>query len=242
MSYRGCYILSMQLKLKVYSKIMSFVVKKESLVIPGPSLKTLRKRITEFKSKALCNSTIKARKSQWAFYQIFCNKFSLKPFGFSLDQICLYIVFLAESLCYSSILTYLQALVFKARMSGQYRPDIHHPDVKIILRGVKRAGIHPPKREAMLLSYIVRIFDVLGSKSPLVSQFWTACLLMFRALFCISHIVPSDHTLRWSDVKFKDWGVLIVVRLAKFLLKEGLSIPLACISEERYCVWQYAIG
>lgn len=88
----------------------------------------------------------------------------------------------------------------------------------------------------MKWSYMVRIFGVLGVKSPLVCQFWTACLLMFRALLRISHIVPLAHTLRWSDLKFKDWGVLVCIRSAKSLPDEGLSIPLARVSDIRFCV------
>lgn len=144
--------------------------------------------------------------------------------------------FLSEFLCYSSIVTYLQALNYMARLRGFPKPPVHHSDVKFILRGVKRKGIHRPSRRPMLWSYLKKLYRGLCFKSPLEVQFWTACILMFGSLLCISHIVPSQHTLRWYEVKFKKWGVLLNIRSAKCLPTEGLCIPLAQAVDKRFCV------
>lgn len=215
---------------------MRCVVKMNYCLTPGPSLKKLKKKVVTFKCNALAKSTVKARKSQWACYRIFCNRFNVNYRDMSVEKICLYVVFLSEFLCYSSIKTYLQSLAFMARLRGWHKPQIHHSDVKFILLGVKRKGIQPPSRKPMLKSYLKKLYGVLRFDTPLIKQFWTACILLFRALLRVSHIIPSDHTLCWSDVKFKRWGVLLYIRSAKCIPREGLVIPLAFTQDKRFCV------
>lgn len=153
-----------------------------SFHIPGRSLRTLRKKVVAFKCKAVAKTSVKTRKSQWVCYCIFCNRFDLNYMDMSVDKICLYVVFLSEILCYSSIRTYLQALVFMSKLNGWAYPQVYHLDVKFIFHGIKRRGIQPPSRKPMLWSYLKKLYGVLNFNSPLMLQFWTACILMFRAL------------------------------------------------------------
>lgn len=116
-------------------------------------------------------------------------------------------------------------------------PEISHPELKFILQGVKRSkprveGGSKPVR----WSHLKRIYNHLYLVKPIYCQFWTACLLMFRALLHISHIIESDHTLFWSDVKFKEWGVLLCVRSAKCRYAGIHEIPIASITDKRFCI------
>lgn len=197
----------------------------------------LKKRMKKLKGKAVTSATKRSRASQWNCYKMFCKKFQLSWLCMSIFQISLYIVFLSEFLCHDSIVTYLQSLRYMSYVLRFPVPEISHPELKFILRGIKRSK---PKGECgskpIRWSHIKRIYNQLCLVNPIYCQFWTACLLMFRALLRISHIIDSDHTLYWSDVRFKKWGVLLSIRSAKCRYSGIHEIPVASICDKRYCV------
>lgn len=198
----------------------------------------LKKRMRKFKAKAVTSATHKSRTSQWKCYKLFCKKFHLSPLCVSVSQLSLYVVFLSEFLCHASILAYLQCLKYMSFTVGFAVPDIHHPELKFILRGIECFNPHGscPSRP-MRWCYFRRMFDHICLSTPVYCQFWTACLLMFRALLRISHVICSDHSLFWSDVKFKKWGVLLCIRSAKCRYSGVHEIPLASLPEaNRFCV------
>lgn len=84
----------------------------------------------------------------------------------------------------------------------------------------------------MLWSYLKRMYMCIQISSPLLCQFWTACLVMFWSLLRISHIVPSDHTLPW----FQEWGVVLSIRSVKCNYSEVHEIRIRSIKNPRYGV------
>lgn len=176
----------------------------------------LQKRMKKFKDRAVSSATRKSRASQWNCYKLFCKRFHLSLLCMSVYQISLYIVFLSEFLCHASIVCYLQSLRFMSYKLGFPVPEISHPELKFILKGIKRCNPHGRcASKPMRWCYFKMLYKKLHPSSPIYGQFWTACLLMFRTLLWVSHVIPSDHTLYWSDVKFKKWGVLLCIRSAK---------------------------
>lgn len=82
-----------------------------------------------------------------------------------------------------------------------------------------------------------RIFVVVDFTSHEEKLTWIALLLMFRTLLRISHIIISPHTLHRSDVCFKSWGVVILIKSAKNRKRGSrkVEIPLVNSNCETLC-------
>lgn len=123
-------------------------------------------------------------------------EFSVKsltyPHGVCLFTSYLYVVFLSEFLCHTSIVAYLQALRFMSYRLRFPVPEISHPEIGFILRGIKRCIPHTrTPSEPMRWAYFKKLYKTIPLSSPLGCQFWTACLFMFRSLLRILHFIPS---------------------------------------------------
>lgn len=105
-------------------------------------MEILQKRITKFKGRAVTNATLRSRRSQWLCYKDFCVKLKQSYWCMSLYQLSLYIVFLSEFMSHSSIVSYLHALRFMSYQLKFPVPEISHPEIKFILRGIQRSQSH----------------------------------------------------------------------------------------------------
>lgn len=196
----------------------------------------LQKRIKICKDKAVSVATLKSKKNQWNCYKDFCSQFNLSHWCMSLYQLSLYVVFLSEFMCYSSIVAYLHALRFMAYRLEFPVPEVSSPELKFILQGIKCMFRHKVKpSKPMRWSYFSHMYKTVRLSSPLGCQFWSACLLMFRSLLRIPHFIPSEHTLCWSDVRFKEWGVVLCVRSAKCRYSGIHLVPIAEIPNSKLC-------
>lgn len=60
----------------------------------------------------------------------------------SVYQISLYIVFLSEFMCHSSIITSIHALRFMASVKKVPVPALFHPEIVFVLKGIERNESH----------------------------------------------------------------------------------------------------
>lgn len=151
------------------------------------------------------------------------------------DVLSWYVAFLAESMSPTSILTYIQAIVFMAKLKSIPIPDFSDVKIAHLLTGLKKSGRSVcVVREPVLVSHLVKMYFELQFRSIVDVQFWAACLLMFRALLRISNIV-GVHALACDDVKYTSWGMLLSIRSAKCSTGSVHIIPIASINSVGLC-------
>lgn len=122
---------------------------------------------------SVAQSTWKSRASQWRCYVRFCLKFKLYPLPCSDDQLSLYATHLSEYMSHSSIIVYLQAVIFGAKLALSEPPCISNPSVKLVLEGTKRNGI-PVSSGAIpiTLPVLKKLYSVLNLSKVVSRVFW----------------------------------------------------------------------
>lgn len=186
---------------------------------------------------SVASSTWKSRKSQWRCYRRFCTTFQLTPLPCSDDQLSLYGSFLYKYLSHSSMLVYLQAVIFASKLSACTPPSLNFPSVKMVLEGSRRTG-KPVGHGAIpvTITTLKELFPNVDLSRRAECVLWASCLLMFFTLLRISHVVDSTHTLLVKDVISHDWGLMLTVRSSK--TSKGfnpIKLPLCKIPDKRFC-------
>lgn len=195
---------------------------------------------------AVAASTLRARLVQWNCYKRFCVKFSINVLPCSSKRLSIYASYLSPFMSYSSIITYLQAVIFVHKINGLEPPSASSPVVKLTLEGIKRScSSIPHKRDPIKLSHLKSFYGHLDLQRESDLLFWGMCLFLFRTLLRVSHVVISPHTLTWKDVKFKPWGLLVYVRSSKTdqFGSEVVKLPVYRIINTKFCAvfWLRAI-
>lgn len=183
-------------------------------------------------------STLRARLTQWKCYLRFCRAYRLSPLPCSSDCLSIYAAYLLPYMTYSSIVTYIQAVVFVHKVKGLTPPSSADVISKITLDGIKRVSSgHSRKRDPITLSHLKRLYSYLDVSSPSDLLFWSICLFLFRTLLRVSHVVSSPHTLYRKDVKFTSWGMWIYVRSSKTnqLRNDTVKIPVYNLPLKSFC-------
>lgn len=156
----------------------------------------------------------------------------------SAKKLSIYASYLSSYMSYSSIVTYLQAVIFMHKVNGFEPPSGSSPVVKLTLEGIKRSSKGSSrKRDPIKISHLKRLYSILNVNIDSDLLFWGMCLFLFRTLLRISHVVDSSHTLMVKDVKFKAWGFVVLVRSSKTdqLGSEVIKLPVYKIKDTRFC-------
>ena len=99
--------------------------------------------VQQFLDAGLAPSTRRTYAAAWKRYQSFANTFSLPLLPISQEKVTLFVAFLGtEGLAVSTVETYLAAfryLQIRSDPSDTF-PSLHTPHMKILLRGIARAG------------------------------------------------------------------------------------------------------
>lgn len=139
---------------------------------------------------------------------------------------------------YSSVLAYINGVTFMLKLKGYKPPDISDTMIKMTLSGLKRDDKSSSrKRDPVKLSHLKRIYKSLKCEIDIDLLFWSMCLFLFRTLLRVSHIVSSPHTLRRSDIKLTDWGLIVSIRSSKTDQhgSHPVRIPVNKLSLSDYC-------
>lgn len=141
-----------------------------------------------------------------------------------------YLTFLSIHMKLNSVLVYYQSVRFFHKLFGLEAPSLAHPYLRSILAGV---GNIPEARavpkEPFTPFLLKKIARVLVLELDVHVLTWTALIIMFRSLLRISHLTDSEHTLRRSDVVFKNWGVILTVHSSKTMKEGGQSVLLPLV-------------
>ena len=185
------------------------------------------------------SSTQSTRSIQVAAYIEFCETFAdrLQPYPCDMQQACLYMVYLARRLSFSSIRNYMSAL--NNHLKDLSIPPLDYADHKFkkCLAGIKRVkGAGVKQASPLLPRELLRIFDHM-SRAPPHTSVRAAMLLSFRALLRKGHVTHSDLSLVREDFCFKPWGLLLnVVKSKTNQYRERVhKIPVSCVRDTRLC-------
>lgn len=109
---------------------------------------------------------------------------------------------------YSSIVTYYQAVVFYHKLFGFRVPLLSDFRLKYILAGIQREpGKSKCPMDPFSSNHLKKLYFAVNLDFDLDFFIWVACLILFRSLLRVSHVVVSPHALKRSDVSFKSWGL-----------------------------------
>lgn len=170
--------------------------------------------------------------------------FGFEPVPCSIVNLCRYVVFLARSLSYSSIICYLNILRLIHLESG-FRNPLEDFRVKSILRGIKRTIGAPVKRKLPITGDILLdMYKKLDLSSSFHATFWAAAIVAFFSFLRKSSILPKNaasfnrnYQLCCSSVTFTDFGALLLVQHTKTIQCRDrvLRIPLPMIQGSPLC-------
>lgn len=144
---------------------------------------------------------------------------------------------LAKFMKHSSIVGYLQTVVFYHNISDIPAPTMGSTSLKATLTGISnRHGHCKDQKEPMTVPDLRAIYSVLDLSDFEVLHFWAATLLLFRSLLRVSHVVSSPHTLKVQDVQWTPYGFLLRIRSSKTRRKgDTRSIPIARLTDNSLC-------
>ena len=177
-------------------------------------------------------SSQSTRKSQWKHYFRFCEEFSQVPLPASLETILLYLVYMAETFKYVTIINYLSALWLLHKLANVDHVDPKGFEIHITLRGIRHClGDVQKQARPVSVQELLHIYSVLDFSKSEDLAFWCAIVLCFRGLLRKSNVVEEGLAILFRDVQFFEWGVLVTVRRTKTIcFKERvLEIPFSYI-------------
>ena len=190
------------------------------------------------RENSVSESTLKNREMQWRCYLRACNEFGWSPLPCNVNQACLYVTFLSDTLQYTSIVAYYQAVIFFHVCEGLPPTRLSNPVLLATMNGIKRLGASAPRgKDPMFPSHLKEIARVVDYTDIIEILVFVAVLLLFRSLLRVSHVIDSAHTLLRSDVKFNEQGCIILIRSSKTHRKgsDNFCIPIAIGRDRSIC-------
>ena len=109
----------------------------------------------------------------------------------SSHTICQYAAFLAQSLTYASINSYLAIIGLLHKEFGLVNPLTDNWPLKPLLTGVKRVkGNQVVQKLPITLDILRGIYRIISLRSSFDASFWAVCLVAFYGFFRKSHLLP----------------------------------------------------
>lgn len=133
------------------------------------------------------------------------------------DQtVSLYITYLTDHVCFSTIANYVSSVWSLHNFLGEEPIAKGSFLVTCTLKGAKRLlGDITLSADPLFPSNLLDIYRALDYKDLSDLVFWTATCLAFRCLLRKSHYTVSPHTLRVDDIVFTDYGMSVSLRSSK---------------------------
>lgn len=185
----------------------------------------------------LAPSTRLCANSRLRKYLTFCETYARPPFPCDSWQVCLYITWLAKSMRYASIRSYLSSLNLQIKAAGGVAIDYGNFNIRRCLAGARRSLGDSPRQAAPLLPGQLAAMLAHLSDSPGHTAFKAAILTSFRGLLRKAHITRSDAPLLREDFSFHPWGMTLRIKKTKTIqfAERTLDIPIARVSHPLLC-------
>ena len=199
---------------------------------------------------SIANSSRRVYAQGQSSFSSFCSGLQIRPYPLSQHNLCLFTTYLARTLSYSTIRTYLAAVRFRNIELGFYSNFEPMQNLQMLLRGIKRVkGISlRPSRLPITLN-IMKILKLNLRKTPLCVQdklmLWAAFTTAFFGLlrsseFCCeskSSYNPNS-TLLLRDVILSENVAKIQIKVSKAdPFRNGHEVRLAA-SQSSVCAFR----
>lgn len=179
----------------------------------------LDQQVDGVKEEAFSANMNRTRKSQWAKYRQFTEKWGLNYLPVTPINACRFMYECAGHLCYSSINNYLSGLNVLSKLNGgeDLRKDF---GVSLMLKGLQRIlGSEVTPKAPLLPEDLIAIFQEVNLSDRLELSVWVGVVFCFRSLLRKSHIFPTkdndDHLLARHNIQHFEWGLLVTVPTSK---------------------------
>lgn len=194
------------------------------------------------RSMAWADKTWATRKSQWNHYHTFCGLYNITPLPCTVESVCWYIAYMAREFKYSSITSYVCALVQLQKLHGL--PPVSTSDFMVArtMTGAKRKlGNTPSQAFPLAPAHLTLMYECLDMSKSSDLCWWAATITAFRGLLRKAHITVSDQAICVQDLEFRAWGLLLTLPKTKTIQygERVLQIPFTTIPCSIFCVSRY---
>ena len=192
------------------------------------------------KLQAFAPSTRRTRQAQWNQYYKFCEYVSIEPFPIIPKNVCRFLVYVSDKVCYTRINNYVSALNALSRLRSDFSDLRQDYGITLVLKGLRRIKGDACEPMDPLLPEDLHKMEAFVDKTSLEQQvIWIIVVTAFRTLLRKSHFVLDrdyTHLLKVRDVTFHTWGCTINVFSSKTIqFKErDYKIPI-CYSPGKLC-------
>ena len=199
-------------------------------------IKALQDQTLNNLKSSKANNTIRAYRSDFKDFSVFCAKNSLKNFPTDSKIVALYLTYLSsKDAKISTLKRRLVSLGVIHKLKGHYL-DTKHPIIIENLMGIKRKiGSFQQGKKPILINQLKSIINVIDNeKTKEIKKIRdkTLILIGFGGGFRRSELVSIDY----NDVELVPEGVKIVIRRSKTdQFGEGMVKGLPYFSNQNYC-------
>ena len=199
-------------------------------------IKALQDQTLNNLKSSKANNTIRAYRSDFKDFSVFCAKNSLKPFPTDPKIVALYLTYLSsKGAKISTLKRRLVSLGVIHKLKGHYL-DTKHPIIIENLMGIKRKiGSFQKGKKPILINQLKSIINVIDNeKTKEIKKIRdkTLILIGFGGGFRRTELVSIDY----NDIELVPEGVKIVVRRSKTdQFGEGMLKGLPYFSNQNYC-------
>ena len=198
-------------------------------------LKSLHEATLNNLKSSKANNTLRAYKSDFKDFGIFCAKHGFKALPSEPKIVSLYITHLSKNSKISTLRRRLVSISMVHKLKGYYL-DTKHPIIVENLMGIRRVkGSIQKGKKPILINHLKLIIDVINNqKTDVIKKLRDKSIILvgFSGGFRRSELISVDY----EDLDFVQEGVKINIRKSKTdQFGEGMIKGLPYFSNEIYC-------
>ena len=198
-------------------------------------LKKLHEETLSNLKSSKANNTLRAYKSDFKDFGIFCVKHGFSPMPTEPKIVSLYLTHLSNSSKISTLRRRLVSIGVVHKLKGHYL-DTKHPVIIENLMGIKRKkGSIQVGKKPILINHLKQIINVIDEqKIEKIKKLRNRTLILigFGGGFRRTELISIDH----EDLDFVEEGVKIVLKRSKTdQFGEGQTKGLPYFANEKYC-------
>ena len=199
------------------------------------NLKKLHEETLENLKSSKANNTLRAYKSDFRDFGVFCGKHGFNPLPTEPKIVSLYLTHLSANSKISTLRRRLVSIGVVHKIKGNYL-DTKHPIIIENLMGIKRKkGSIQTGKKPILINHLKQIINVIDEqKIEKIKKLRNKTLILigFGGGFRRTELV----SINYEDMDFIEEGVKIIVRKSKTdQFGEGMIKGLPYFSNEKYC-------
>ncbi len=198
-------------------------------------LKSLHEETLNNLKSSKANNTLRAYKSDFKNFEIFCAKHGLNSLPTEPKIVSLYLTHLSKNLKVSTLRRRLVTISIVHRLKGHYL-DTKHPIIIENLMGIKRMkGTIQKGKKPLLINHLKSLINVINEqKIDEIKKLRDKSIILigFGGGFRRNELISIDH----EDLEFVPEGLKITIRRSKTdQFGEGMIKGLPYFSNRSYC-------